>query len=140
MDKYDELTDAVIDVTRPAFEGIEDWDRARVAEIGIAVARCYLEDFGYDLMGSTLEDSEGTEVLLARNGDGEVCAVSVTARRMLGYVPDDIEPIHSCPSEGLLSRVSALGDGCGVHPCAIVIDFLSNRIAHISMVTYPMPD
>ena len=140
MDKYDGLTDAVIDVTRPAFEGIEDWDRARVADTGAAVARCYLEDFGYDLMGSTLEDGEGTEVLLARNGDGEACAVSVTARRMLGYVPEDIEPLHPRPSEELLSRVSALSDGCGVRPCAIVIDFLSNRIAHISMITYPMPD
>ena len=140
MDKYDGLTDAVIDVTRPAFEGIEDWDRARVAETGAAVARCYLEDFGYDLMGSTLEDGEGGEVLLARNGDGEVCAVSVTARRMLGYMPGDIEPICAMPSDALLSRVSALGDGCGVRPCAIVIDFLSNRIAHISMITYPMPE
>lgn len=140
MNKYDELTDAVIDVTRPAFEGIEDWGRARVAEVGAAVARCYLEDFGYDLMGSAIEDAGGAEVLLARNGDGEVCAVSVTARRMLGYMPDDIEPIHPCPSEELLSRVSALSDGCGVRPCAIVIDFLSNRIAHISMAIYPMPE
>ena len=140
MDRYDELTDAVIDVTRPAFEDIEDWDRARVAEVGVAVARCYLEDFGYDLMGSTIGDAEGGEVLLARSGDGEVCAVSVTARRMLGYVPADIEPACAMPSGELLERVSALGDGCCVRPCAIVIDFLSNRIAHISMAVYPMPE
>ena len=33
MDKYDGLTDAVIDVTRPAFEGIEDCLMALEADI-----------------------------------------------------------------------------------------------------------
>ena len=140
MRRFEELGEAVVDVTKPAFEGIEDWDEEMVGRMGFALAAQFLKDSGYEVMESAIEGDGAPHALAVRNGEGEVAVSSVVARRLLGYMPEDIPSISPYPDEDLLAQVSELMGGAPVRPLAVVISFLSERIAHIMKVTYPLPE
>lgn len=78
--------------------------------------------------------------LAARDADGEVAVVRVVSRRLLGYAPEEIPSITPEPDPELVSMVSALVDGVPVRPVGVVISFLSERVAHIAKITYPLPE
>ena len=50
MAEFEGRCEAVVDVTKPAFEGIEDFSTKEVGDLGEVLARTYLEDNGYELV------------------------------------------------------------------------------------------
>lgn len=134
---YEEFESAVASITRPAFEGIEEWGKERIAEVGVSVARHFLEDHGYGIAGEVPGDEEGSRIIMARDDAGGVYAVAVAARRLLGYMPEEVEAIDPCPSDAELNRVSELAGDIAVKPMAVVVDYLSDRIALITRLVWP---
>lgn len=57
MQAYEKLGEAVVDVTRPAFLGIAEWEAGQVEEMGFELAATYLQDFGYEVMEGTSSSS-----------------------------------------------------------------------------------
>ena len=58
----------------------------------------------------------------------------------LGYAPEEIPSITPEPDAELVSMVSKLVGGVPVRPVGVVISFLSERVAHIAKITYPLPE
>ena len=140
MQAYEKLGEAVVDVTRPAFLGIAEWEAGQVEEMGFELAATYLQDFGYEVMEGSIGGVDAPHALAARDADGEVAVVRVVARRLLGYAPEEIPSITPEPDAELVSMVSKLVGDVPVRPVGVVISFLSERVAHIAKITYPLPE
>ena len=122
--------EAVVDVTKPAFEGIETMTASEVAALGASVAEVFLEDCGYEA-----ERCDGSAVFdfIAEGGEDTV-AVRVASRRALGSMPGEIDVPESIDFWGIADNARRLAEELGerVRYDLVCITFLSNRIAHIN--------
>lgn len=114
MQAYEKLGEAVVDVTRPAFLGIAEWEAGQVEEMGFELAATYLQDFGYEVMEGSIGGVDAPHALAARDADGEVAVVRVVARRLLGYAPRTSHPSRPSriPSSSRWSRRSWTASPC----------------------------
>ena len=121
---------AVVDVTRPAFEGVEGWSEAVRDECGMAVATVFLEDNGFEVI-----DHDGAAVI-ARDG-GATYAVHVSSRRELGDVADGG---HSIGCGIRRRREIAARWGERTVQGALLVTFLSDRLAKLDFIRSVGPE
>ena len=141
MAEFEGRVDAVIDVTRPAFEGIEDFSTKEVGDLGEVLAATYLEDNGFEVVDTNWTTPFGEGDIIARTFE-EIVFVEVKSRRLLGMTMDDID--RAAPEEAFdikkferYAKMAELyklaGDSAeSIRLDVVSITFLSNRIAHIS--------
>ena len=124
-------TEAVIDVTRPAFEGIESMTAEEVEALGLMVAETFLADNGHTIAAS---GELGRFDILAEDAEGEAVAVKVTSRRMLGCMPFEAAEPAGLDLGDLEEAAHELArtEGKGLLLGVVAVTFLSNRIAHIT--------
>lgn len=140
MAEFEGRCEAVVDVTKPAFEGIEDFSTKEVGDLGEVLARTYLEDNGYELVDANWRTPFGEVDIIARSSD-ETIFVEVKSRRLLGCSLDDghEEAPEEAVNEEKFERYAKMAEfyrmiheeGTSIRFDVIGITFLSNRIAHI---------
>lgn len=137
MAEFENMTETIVDVTRPAFEGIEDLAAREVGAMGEALAASFLEDRGYELVDRNWETPFGEADIIARNEDGLIF-VEVKSRRLLGF-PYDEAP-EAAVGKDKFTRYAKMaeffktthGEVGSIRFDVVGITFLSNRIAHIA--------
>ena len=141
MAQFEGRCEAVVDVTKPAFEGIENFTTKEVGDLGELVARSFLEDSGYELVDVNWKTPFGEVDIIARN-DEETLFVEVKSRRLLGCTLDDghMEAPEEAFDADKFERYAKMSEfyrmihdeTLHVRFDVIAITFLSNRIAHIN--------
>ena len=140
MAEFESTVEAVIDVTRPAFEGIENFTTKEVGDLGELLARTYLEDNGYEVSEANWRTPFGEVDIIAKTDD-ETIFVEVKSRRLLGYSICDVheeapeESVTPCKFERYVKMAEFYRmideDTKPIRFDVVGITFLSNRIAHI---------
>lgn len=140
MAGFENTVEAVIDVTRPAFEGIEEYTTKEVGEVGEAVARAFLCDHGYEIVDCNWKTPFGEVDIIAEVG-GETVFVEVKSRRLLGFSLDDdcFNAPEQAFDEEKFGRYEKMAefykmvheDVCDIRFDVVAVTFLSNRIAHV---------
>lgn len=137
MAEFENMAEAVVDVTRPAFEGIEDFTPREVGAAGEALAANFLVDRGYELVDRNWSTPFGEVDIIAEDDDGLIF-VEVKSRRLLGYAHD--EAPEMAVDKEKFTRYATMaelyktmhGEHETIRIDVIGITFLSNRIAHIA--------
>ena len=131
-------SDAVVDVTKPAFEGIADWTQEQVEEYGDLLAEQVLQDYGYTIEHPVaINDTTGEHLCIALYDEtGEHHAVLVCSRRVLGCKPEEVPALNIVPSEDLNNLLSNDGLCDGLVLSAVIVTFLSDRLAHITHMSH----
>lgn len=137
MAEFEKSAEAIVDVTRPAFEGIEDYTPRQVGEIGEALAAQYLSDRGFELIDTNVVTPFGEVDIVAKDED-EVVFVEVKSRRLLGYLGEVTPEVAF--DEDKFARYKKMseafrmaGDPESMPRIDVVgITFLSDRMAHIA--------
>lgn len=137
MAEFENRAEAIVDVTRPAFDGIEDLTPREVGVLGEVLAARFLEDRGYELMDRNWETPFGEVDIIARNDDG-IIFVEVKGRRLLGCPYDEAPEV--AVDRDKFTRYAKMAEffkmTCeeaeSIRFDVVGITFLSNRIAHIA--------
>ena len=90
MPEFEKKIEAVVDVTRPAFEGIEEMSTKEVGDLGEALARSFLCDNGLEIAEANWKTPFG-EVDIVANDEFGTVFVEVKSRRLLGFSVDEID-------------------------------------------------
>ena len=137
MAEFDRKIEAVVDITRPAFAGIEEFTPKEVGRVGEAVAENFLSDSGYEFVERNWKTPFG-EVDIIAECDDIVVFVEVKSRRVLGR-PDDIAPEEAVDADKFERYGKMIDFYKMVHEEAelvrldvVAVTFLSERVAHIS--------
>ena len=140
MAEFENTVEAVIDVTRPAFEGIEDFSPKEVGDLGELLARTYLDDNGFEIIDTNWNTPFGEVDIIARTDD-ETVFVEVKSRRLLGCSIDDghEESPEEAVDRSKFERYAKMAElyrlldeeSRTIRFDVVAISFLSNRIAHI---------
>ncbi len=137
MAEFEDMTQAIIDVTKPAFEGIEDYTPKEVGAMGETLAARFLKDLGYELMDHNWETPFGEVDIIAKDDDG-IIFVEVKSRRLLGCPHDEAPEV--AVDKDKFTRYAKMAEFFkmtreeveSIRFDVIGIAFLSNRIAHIA--------
>ena len=142
MDGYEGRCEAVVDVTKPAFEGIEGWADDEVGRVGKRVALSFIEDSGYGIVDVGWRTPFGAVDIVAEDDD-EVLLVEVASMRLLGKDFGDVPTLAAANAgnaegkEQQLARMASFyqmsHDSSKPIRCdRLIIAFLSNRHAFIN--------
>lgn len=127
MDNFKRRVECLVDVTRPAFEGIEDYSPQMVLDNGLLLAEQYLEDMGFEVL-----DAAECHIV-ARDDEIGACLFQVISRRMLTD-SFDVRPEPPVPCYDALDPIkSAWEDELGepLQRGFVAATFLSNRAVHL---------
>ncbi len=140
MAEFESKCEAVMDVTRPAFEGIEEFSTKEVGAYGEMLARSFLCDNGYEIIDANWHTPFGETDIIAQTDD-ETVFVEVKSRRLLecSLGDDGDEPPEEAFDAHKFERYAKMSElykkehaeTGTVRFDVIAITFLSNRIAHI---------
>ena len=127
MDNFKRRVESLVDVTAPAFLGIEDYSPQMVLDNGLLLSEQYLEDIGFEIL-----DAAECHIV-ARDDEVGACLFQVISRRMLTD-NFDARPEPSVPDYADLDPVKSAWEGELGEPLQrgfVAATFLSNRAVHL---------